>query len=176
MNTDSQNPQGDDSSKPEATSASPKAAGKRPKPAERRKARKFATQALYQWQMTKANLGEIETQFRVDNDMRKTDTQYFHELLHKIPTEVSELDSYFEPHLDRAKDELDQVELAILRIGTYELSKRIDVPYRVVINEGVELAKIFGATDSHKYINGILDKVAQRLRLMEITEHRNKQK
>ncbi len=178
MNTDSQNPQADDSSKPATGAGQPaaKSANKRPRPAERRKARKFATQALYQWQMTKANLGEIETQFRVDNDMRKTDTQYFHELLHQIPGCVSELDSYFEPHLDRDKDELDQVELAILRIGTYELAKRIDVPYRVVINEGVELAKIFGATDSHKYVNVILDKVAQRLRLMEITAHRNKHK
>lgn len=146
----------------------------RPKPSARRKARKFATQALYQWQMTQHNLNEIETQFRVDNDMRKTDTQYFHELLHEVPGAVNELDSYFEPYLDRDKDELDKVELAILRIGTYELAKRIDVPYRVVINEGVELAKIFGATDSHKYVNGILDKVAQKLRLMEITEQRNK--
>ena len=164
MDSDSQQPSSDQG-KPSA---------KRPKPAERRKARKFATQALYQWQMTKHNLNEIETQFRVDNDMRKTDTQYFHELLHEIPGNVNELDSHFEPHLDRAKDELDQVELAILRIGTYELAKRIDVPYRVVINEGVELAKIFGATDSHKYVNGILDKVAQKLRLMEINAHRQK--
>ena len=161
MNTDSQQP--------------PDPAAK-PRPAARRKARKFATQALYQWQMTKHSLNEIETQFRTDNDMRKTDTGYFHELLHEIPGNVNELDSYFEPYLDRDKSELDQVELAILRIGIYELAKRLDVPYRVAINEGVELAEIFGATDSHKYVNGILDKSAQKLRLAELTEHRNKPK
>lgn len=172
MNTDSHQPD-DQKAEPEST-ATGSQTNRRPKPSERRKARKFATQALYQWQMTQHNLSEIETQFRVDNDMRKTDTGYFHELLHRIPGCVNELDSHFEPHLDRNKDELDKVELAILRIGTYELAKRVDVPYRVVINEGVELAKIFGATDSHKYVNGILDKVAQKLRMMEMSAHRNR--
>ena len=162
MNTDSQPPSPNSSAKP--------------KPAARRKARKFATQALYQWQMTQHNLNDIESQFRVDNDMRKTDTGYFHELLHEIPGNVNELDSYFEPYLDRDKNDLDQVELAILRIGVYELAKRIDVPYRVAINEGVELAKIFGATDSHKYVNGILDKAAQKLRMTEMAAHRNQNK
>lgn len=144
----------------------------RPTAAARRRARKFATQALYQWQMTGQTVASIETQFRVDNDMSTTDTQYFNELLHQVPGSVNELDDYFEKHLDRDKKELDQVELAILRIGCYELAKRIDVPYKVVINEGVELAKIFGATDSHKYVNGILDKVAQRLRMAEMAAHR----
>ena len=169
MNTDSQN-------SPESGPAKNQRNKRGPKPSERHKARKFATQALYQWQMTQHNLNEIETQFRVDNDMRKTDTQYFHELLHNIPGCVNELDSHFEPYLDRDKDELDRVELAILRIGSYELGKRLDIPYRVVINEGVELAKIFGATDSHKYVNGVLDKVAQKLRMMEIMAYREQRK
>lgn len=146
----------------------------KPSPAARRKARRFAVQALYQWQMTGANLGEIETQFRVDNDMRKTDVAYFHELLHEIPKSVSELDDTFRPLLDREIKDLDRVELAILRIGTYELSRRPDIPFKVVINEGIELAKYFGATDSHKYVNGILDKVAQRLRLLEMKASRGR--
>lgn len=140
----------------------------KPSPAARRKARRFTVQALYQWQMTGTNLGEIETQFRVDNDMRKTDVAYFHELLHEIPKCLNHLDGLFTPYLDRELKDLDRVELAILRIGTYELSKRIDVPYKVAINEGIELAKYFGATESHKYVNGVLDKVAQKLRVLEM--------
>jgi len=125
--------------------------------------------------MTGANIGEIETQFRVDNDMRKTDVAYFHELLHEIPKCVNELDDTFRPLLDRDIKELDKVELAILRIGTYELSKRPDVPFKVAINEGIELAKYFGATESHKYVNGILDKVAQRLRVVELKAQKDQQ-
>ena len=143
-------------------------ASKKPSPAARRKARRFTVQALYQWQMTGAGLGEIEAQFRVDNDLRKTDVSYFHELLHEIPKCINELDGCFSPFLDREIKDLDRVELAILRIGTYELSKRVDVPYKVAINEGIELAKYFGATESHKYVNGILDKVAQKLRVLEM--------
>ncbi|NPU95368.1 MAG: transcription antitermination factor NusB [Gammaproteobacteria bacterium] len=146
----------------------------KPSPAARRKARRFTVQALYQWQMTGANIGVIETQFRTDNDMCKTDVAYFHELLHEIPKCVNELDETFRPLLDREIKDLDRVELAILRIGTYELSKRPDVPFKVAINEGIELAKYFGATESHKYVNGILDKVAQRLRVQEMKANRDK--
>lgn len=146
----------------------------RPSPAARRKARRFTVQALYQWQMTGANIGEIETQFRTDNDMCKTDVAYFHELLHEIPKCVTELDNIFKPLLDRDLKDLDRVELAILRIGTYELSRRPDVPFKVAINEGIELAKHFGATESHKYVNGILDKVAQRLRVLEMKAGRER--
>lgn len=142
------------------------------KTAARRKARRFATQALYQWQMTGDSLSGIETQFRTDNDMRKTDVAYFHEILHGVPECMNELDTAFSPFLDRDLNDLDQVERAILRLSTYELLKRIDVPYRVVINEGIELAKMFGATESHKYVNGILDKVAQRARYQEMNAHR----
>ena len=145
-----------------------KSQSQKPAHAARRKARRFTVQALYQWQMTGANLREIETQFRVDNDLRKTDSAYFHELLHEIHKCINELDGYFIPFLDRELKDLDQVELAILRIGTYELSKRVDVPYKVAINEGIELAKYFGATESHKYVNGVLDRVAQKLRVLEV--------
>jgi N utilization substance protein B len=140
-------------------------------PSARRKARKLCVQALYQWQMTRDDVQRIDNQFCEDNDLRKTDAGYFKELLHQIPANVTELDGYFEPFLDRRREELDQVELAILRISTYELAKRPDIPYRVVINEGIELAKTFGATDSHKYVNGVLDRVAGKLRAPEIREH-----
>lgn len=133
----------------------------------RRSARKLALQSLYQWQMAGQALSEIETQFRLHSNMAKVDGDYYHELLHKIPQNLTTIDETFEVFLDRKKDALDQVELALLRLSTYELMFRIDVPYKVVINEGVSLAKAFGATDSHKYINGILDQVALKVRATE---------
>ena len=161
----------------DASNDAPKA--KKPmsaKPAARKKARRFAVQALYQWHMTGANLTDIEAQFRAENDFKKTDTEYFHMLLHGIPSCVHDVDAGFEKYLDRDKKDLDRVELAILRVGVYELLKRLDVPYRVVINEGIELAKTFGATESHKYVNGILDKASQALRMVEVRTHREKNK
>ncbi len=139
---------------------------------QRRNARSYALQALYSWTLAGQPLNELEAQFRVDNDMRDTDVKLFSELLHNIAGSKSELDALYVDFLDRNVDELDPVELNVLRIGAYELSKRIEVPYRVAINESVELAKIFGATDSHKYVNGVLDKLAQRVRMAEIREKR----
>jgi len=133
----------------------------------RKRARKLVLQALYQWQMTSDSLAKIEAQFRTDNDFDRVDGEYFEALFRAIPTQKSELDKQFEPFLDRAVDQLDPIELAILRIGTYEFMHRIDVPYRVVINEAVELAKTFGGTDGHKYVNSVLDKIALRLRPAE---------
>lgn len=140
----------------------------KPSPAARRKARRFAVQALYQWQMTGSGLSSIEAEFRADNDMNKVDVEYFHDILHGVPKEKSQLDDKVEPLLDRQINELTPVEMAILRLGAYEMCHRIDVPYKVVINEAVELAKTFGATDAHKYVNGVLDKLAQRERMVEI--------
>ena len=149
--------------------ASPKKASLTEK---RRNARSFALQALYQWEMAGQPVNEIEAQFRVDNDMRNTDVKLFSELLHGIAASKSELDKSFNDFLDRQLEDLDPIELSVLRIGAFELAKRIEVPYRVAINESVELAKIFGATDSHRYINGVLDKLAQRVRMAEIREQR----
>ncbi|MAE34795.1 MAG: transcription antitermination factor NusB [Oceanospirillaceae bacterium] len=137
-------------------------------PAARRKARRFALQALYQWQVSGSGLGDIEAEFRTDNDMSKVDDEYFHDILHGVPKEKSVLDEKIQPFLDRRLDELTPVELAILRLGAFEMCHRIDVPYKVVINEAIELAKTFGATDGHKYVNGVLDKLAQRERMVEI--------
>lgn len=136
--------------------------------ARRHKARHYAMQALYQWHMAGASITQIEVEFRADNDMSNVDGEYFSELLHRIPNMLGELDAFFEEHLDRGKDDLGAVELALLRIGSYELAERVDIPYKVVINEAVNLAKKFGATDSFKYINGLLDKVARQTRAIEI--------
>lgn len=134
----------------------------------RRSARRFAVQAVYSWQMAGQPINDIEAMFRVDNDMSQTDITLFSELLRGVSTNSTELDGAYSPFLDRSVDELDPIERAVLRIGSFELIHRIDVPYRVVINESVDLAKVFGATESHKYVNGILDKLAQRVRMVEI--------
>ena len=136
--------------------------------AERRKARHYGMQALYQWHMAGASLSDIEAEFLADYDFSHVDLEYFQALLHQVPASVDELDAAIEPLLDRKLDELDPIERTLLRMGMYELTHRIDVPYKVVINEEVALAKKFGATDSHKYINGVLDKAARELRKVEI--------
>lgn len=138
----------------------------RPGVAQRRKARRLVLQALYQWQVGGGDLTDIEAQFRAEFT-GKTDWDYFHEVFPTIATQADELDELLAPLLDREVKTLDPVEKAILRIGAFELSHRLDIPYRVVINEGIELAKSFGATDSHKYVNGILDKLVKTLRPLE---------
>ncbi len=145
-----------------------------PSAARRRKARTLALQALYQWQLAKSSVAQIEAEFAVDNDMSKVDVAYFRDILHGVTSQKSELEAHFSPFLDRPVNDVDPIELSLLRMGAYELMKRVDVPYRVVINEGVELAKKFGGTDGHKFINGILDKMALRLRAPE-TRHKPRQ-
>ena len=140
-----------------------------PLAAERRKARHYGMQALYQWYMANAALNDIEAQFRTEYDFAHVDLEYFQALLHGVPAVVDELETAFQPLLDRQLEELDPIERTLLRMGTFELRDRIDVPYKVVINESVALAKKFGATDSHKYINGVLDRVARQLRETEVT-------
>ena len=136
--------------------------------AERRKARHYGMQALYQWHMAGASPGVIEAEFRADYDFSHVDLEYFQALLHGVPACVDELEARLEPLLDRKLSDLDPIERTLLRMGTFELAHRPDVPYKVVINEAVSLAKKFGATDGHKYINGVLDKVARELRKVEI--------
>ena len=136
--------------------------------AERRKARHYGMQALYQWHMAGASLTDIEAEFRADYDFSHVDLEYFQALLHGVPACVDELEATLEPLLDRKLSDLDPIERTLLRMGTFELAHRPDVPYKVVINEAVALTKKFGATDGHKYINGVLDKVARELRKVEI--------
>ncbi|MEQ5836507.1 transcription antitermination factor NusB [Marinobacter sp. R17] len=138
-----------------------------PKAGERRRARALVMQALYHRHYSKSSISDIEAEFMVDNDMSKVDSAYFRDLLRGIHREQDDLDRTFEPFLDRPLGEVDPIELAILRLGTYELKHRIDVPYRVVINEGIELAKRFGGTEGHKFVNSVLDKLSRRLRLAE---------
>jgi len=138
------------------------------KPAARRKARRFAMQALYEWHISGNAVHEIEARYRVENDMHKVDLPYFHELVKNISEQAAAIDEALVPCLDRRElGQLDPVELATLRIGAYEILHRLDVPYKVVINEGIELAKTFGATESHKYVNGVLDQLAHKVRTVE---------
>jgi len=142
----------------------------KPNVAARSKARRFTLQALYQMQMTQDSAAEVERQFREDNDMKRVDTTYFHELLSGISAKKVELLEAITPVLDRDIKEIDPVEKAILLIGTFELMERIDLPYKVVISESVELAKLFGASESYKYINSILDQQAKELRKSELDQ------
>ena len=142
--------------------------------AKRHKARHYGMQALYQWAMAGTAPKDIEAEFRADYDFSKVDGEYFHALLHDIPAQLEEVEASFAPFMiDRSLEELDPIERALLRIGSFELKDRTDVPYKVVINEAVNLARKFGATDSHKFINGVLDRVARTLRAAETEASRD---
>ena len=134
----------------------------------RTNARKAAVQALYQWQMTGQSLVEIERQFIEEERLKDTQKSYFTELFHGVPKNLEAIDQALTEFVDRPVDMIDPVERAILRIGAYELINRLDMPYRVILNEGINLAKYFGADGSHRYVNGILDKVAQKKRTVEV--------
>jgi N utilization substance protein B len=134
----------------------------------RTNARKAAVQALYQWQMTGQNLSEIERQFLEEEYLKDAQKSYFTELFYGVPKNLEQLDLALSEFVDRPVDSVDPVERAILRIGTYELLHRLDMPYRVILNESINLAKCFGADGSHRYVNGILDKIAQQQRAVEI--------
>lgn len=139
------------------------------KPAARRKARELALQAVYSWQMTNNPVEQVEIDIAASANMAKIDMTYFQELLRAVVRDYEELDKKIKPYLGRLPEELDLVEKAILRLSTYELVQRIDVPYKVVINEAIELAKSFGAEESHKFINGVLDKAIKTLRKHELS-------
>ena len=134
----------------------------------RSQARHHAVQAIYQWQLTGSNIKDIQNQFLSEQDTGRFELKYFERLLHGVPAHLSELDELLGPHLDRSIESVDPVERAILRIGTFELVHQLDVPYKVVINESVELSKVFGAEQGHKYVNGVLDKVARQVRKTEM--------
>lgn len=129
----------------------------------RRRARECAVQALYSWYISQNSVEEVELSFVTDQDMNGVDLPYFRKLLRGTVLYVEAIDCELRPFLDRAEDEVDPIERTILRLSAYELKYELDVPYKVVINEGIEVAKVFGSDDSHKYINGILDKLAPAL-------------
>jgi len=134
------------------------------KPSPRRKARELAVQAVYSWQMSQNPVKDIEVNFITDNSKRRFDIEYFQQLLRGVTNSVAEIDLAITPHVDRPLDDIDHVEKAILRVAVFELSDCQDVPYRVVINEAIELAKSFAADDSHKFVNGVLDKAVKLIR------------
>lgn len=134
----------------------------------RQRARHYAVQALYQRIMAGSSPSQIEAEFRVDNDMSDVDLRYFHDLVFEVIAHSDALDALFTPHLDRALGDIDPVSLAQLRLASYELQSRPDVPWRVVIEEAVRLSKRFGPTDSFKFLNGVLDKLARQLRSVEM--------
>jgi transcription antitermination protein NusB len=131
-------------------------------------ARKCAVQALYQWQMSGESLSRIETYFLEEELLKGSQKTYFSEIFHGVPQQLTVIDEALSEFVDRPVEKIDPVERAILRIGGYELINRLETPYKVIINESVNLAKCFGAEGSHKYVNGILDKVAQKVRAAEI--------
>ena len=124
-------------------------------------------QALYQWQLTQQTAAEIKQQFLESEDSAGVDREHFEELVSGCIAKNEELAAALQPLIDRPLDQLDPVETAILMIGMFELQQRVDIPYRVVINEGVDLTKRFGATDAHKYVNAVLDRAARELRTAE---------
>lgn len=143
---------------------SPPASSGKVNPHARRQARRALVQAIYQWQMAETEAQALAGEFRESGALTKADQAFFEQVLSMTIGQSEDLDASFASLLDRDLGALDQVERAILRLGACELRHRPDVPWRVVIDQYVELAKTFGATDSHKYINGVLDRLARQLR------------
>lgn len=134
----------------------------------RTQSRRVAMQALYVWEMTHNDINEIIKNFSEDGLLVDLDFDLFKELLTNVTTAATDLDELYAGLLDRSVSMIDPVERAIMRIGVYELQSKQQIPYKVVINECVELAKRFGAEEGHKFVNGILDKVAKKLRPLEL--------
>ncbi len=139
----------------------------------RHKARELALQGLYQWLLAEEHADEIRTHLAEFKGYDKSDQKYLERLLNGVIADAKELEAAFGPLLDRPVDELSPVERGVLLIGAYELAHVPDVPYKVVINEAVELAKSYGGTDGHKYVNGVLDKLAAKLRAAEVKARRS---
>ena len=138
----------------------------------RRRSREFALQGLYQWLLAGGDTGVIDAHMREQDGFGQADAAHFDALLHGCVDDAAALDAVLAKHVDRKTTELSPVEHGVLMIGAYELKHCIDIPYRVAINEAVELAKSFGGTDGHKYVNGVLDKAAAELRPIEVQARR----
>lgn len=133
----------------------------------RKHAREKILQALYQWQLSGESLDWIKNQYLQEQGVSAGDEEYFLELLYKIPAEVEQLDATYREYVENFKDHIDPIECNILRIATYEFIHHLEIPYKVVINEAVNLAKIYGADEGYKFVNGVLDPLAQKLRQLE---------
>jgi len=135
--------------------------------AARSRARRRALQAVYAWQMSGSAMKAVIEQFRHEQDMEVADLEYFEDLLRGVEQHVADLDEALKPYIDREVEQIDPIERAALRLAAYELKFRPDVPYRVIINEAIEVTKRFGADHGHSYVNGVLDKLAAQLRMAE---------
>lgn len=135
----------------------------------KRRARKLAVQALYQWQMSQHELPEIEAQFRCANNMDKVDAPYFCRILYGVPAQIDSLQAQLIPFLDRRIDEINPVELSVLRLGAFELLHCPEIPYRVILEESVQLTKEFGSQEGYRYVNGVLNNLARQVRALEIS-------
>jgi N utilization substance protein B len=142
---------------------------KSPNRSPRHRARELALQGIYQWRITAGDEATIEKQIHAEKNLGRYDKELFSKLLRGALSQHTDLEALIAPHLDRPLDELSPVEFAVLLLGTFELSGHPEVPYKVIINESVELAKTFGGTDGHKFVNGVLDKLAPQLRALEFS-------
>jgi transcription antitermination protein NusB len=143
-----------------------------PQKSSRRRSREFALQGLYEWLLGGAEPALIEAHMREQEGFDRCDKAHFDLLLHGCIAEAAALDAVLVRHVDRKTSHLSPIEHGVLLIGVYELKHCVDIPYRVAINEAVELAKSFGGTDGHKYVNGVLDKAAADLRAVEVQARR----
>lgn len=135
--------------------------------AARSRARRRALQAIYAWQVGGSRMNAVVDQFRHEQDMEVADLEYFEDLLYGVERHVEAIDDALKPYVDREVGQIDPIERAALRLATYELKYRPDVPYRVILNEAIEVTKRFGADHGHSYVNGVLDKLASALRSTE---------
>jgi len=147
-------------------------AKKAPNKSPRHRARELALQGIYQWRVTAGDDMQIEKQIQAEKNLGRYDRELFSKLLRGALGQHADIEALLAPHLDRPLIELSPVEFAVLLLGAFELSQHLEAPYKVVINEAVELAKTFGGTDGHKYVNGVLDKLAPQLRAVEFAGRR----
>jgi N utilization substance protein B len=157
---------------PHADARPRKPASRRSGPSPRRRSRELALQGLYEWLLARSDAGVIDAHMREQDGYAQCDSAHFDALLHGCIRDVATLDAALARHLDRRASALSPVEHAVLMIGAWELTHCIEIPYKVVINEAVELAKSFGGTDGHKYVNGVLDRTAADLRPVEVAQAR----
>ena len=150
----------------------PKKAAKAAPRSARRRSRELAVQALYQWLVSHDEVAAVDAHISESPGYEKADREHFKALLHGVVRAVDELHAVIAPHLDRRIDELSPVEHATLLVGTFEMARHPEIPYRVIINEAVEIAKTFGGTDGFKYVNGVLDRVASQVRPAEAPARR----
>lgn len=137
-------------------------------PNARHNARRYALQAIYQWQVADTALVDLEFEFLRNQIERKTDLEYFKEIIHGVHKMHPQLDAEMQPFLARSIKEIDPIELAVLRIAIYEILQRPDIPYRVIINEALELTKKFGSIEGYKFVNGLLDRIVKKNRATEM--------